>query len=1081
MKFMLWSLAAASLLMFQGCSLESAAEEHMTSARINLSNEASFMKTAEGAVTLEALIMHEQDDAFQLAQHDSFSFGLTNQDIWIRLHLSQFIEDSEGTVPMELYLNFSALSDVTFYVPRSSESGPYYETLKRGPSAGREAPQADRLYPGILIPEDISAESPVYIRINTYTTANFQIFLEKSESYQVFTLRMTALLIFLLGLIVSVMVYNSILYISIKKLSYLFYSLYTLLFIAYLIDVTGLIVIVAPQMIYSPRFSGILIAYPLIAVYLAFVWTFLDLQRCMSKLFVLFIASWAISSAGVLFVLTGAVMPANLAAFIFATGAALLVFSSLIISIRRGYWVSKFYFFAVFFLMGNLLMYTLRGLGIIPHTFITNHSVFVFAALEATFLSFALSSHYRRIHQDNVSLLKQEQEHYAWRIKAESESHAKSSFLSRMSHEIRTPLNGIIGFTDMLIRTPLKGVQQQYAESISSSAKSLLDIVNDILDVSKIQAGKMKLEYVLSDITETVESAVDLMKFPAAEKQLEFILSIDPDLPRYAAADPYRLRQVLVNIISNAVKFTSSGEVEVSASFRAAGEGKGIYTFSVRDTGIGISEDERCRVFDSFSQGDETIARKFGGTGLGLVIAKNLSKLMGAELDFTSIKGGGSTFVFSLPAEVHDQPRYIQKKLQPGTLIYIADNHQQTLLVLRTALEAAGAEVVCFSSKEDLLNALESSAECSMLVLDMHISESSGTDILRQIRGRMGLSARRLPVCMLHSAVDDEQDFGQCELLGVSFQLVKPVRTWELVKCAAISQKDPSLELTSQQFSERKPISPMSYTPLKVVLAENNEMNALLFRENLKQYLPYAQIFEAYDGRTAVQLYTSAVPDIIFMDVYMPGMDGLQAAQEIRRIEGNTNEHVPIIAVSAKAFLFDEQRCRDAGMDAFISKPLKQGQLQDVLGTYFIKDAVLDLEKPETEMQQQSVQYSVTDLPGIDYEEALERFSGNQELYTNMLEQFVSSFRNFPGQIRTLLESGDYSQTAEQLHTFRGLTSNLSATRLYSISSCMYKHLHDSVPELPKLLDLVKDLDEEMQKIIHSSQVVTGNAGNRTS
>gem|GEM_PF-5178718 len=1077
MKLLVWGVIAAVMILAQGCSPEAHVwdqPDSLESGRINLSSNAAFMTAPTGFIEEKKLLDKEYDDFFQVSPRHSLSFGLTNHDIWIRLDLSAAADKTDTLHSHELYLNNSGLSEVTFYIPRESDTEEYYQVLHRGPSAGRGGPQDDRLFPGIIVPEDAAADLPLFIQINTYTTANFQVFLEDTSSYQNRTVHLLTLLVFLLGIIASIVVYNLIIFASIRQRPYVLYSIYGLLLIAYLVDVTGLIHILAPRMIYSPSISGILIAFPLAAVYLAFVWNFLNIPHHSPRLLYLYIGAWASCALGVMLVLAGAVFIANMLAFILTGSISLLILFSLLLCYQRGFWVSRFYLIAVLFLMGSLLIYILRGVGAVEHSFFTSYGVYVFATLEAMFISFALAAHFRKLYQDNISLAKNEKEYYRKWLEAESASSAKSAFLSRMSHELRTPLNGIIGFTDILTRTPLKRVQHKYVENISLSASSLMNIVNDILDVSKIEAGKMQLEYMLCDITEIVETAVDLLNFHASQKQLELILSIEPDLPRNALIDPLRLKQVLVNLISNAVKFTNSGEIEVSLSFRPTESGKGIYNFSVRDTGIGISDEQKSKIFENFAQGDETVTRRFGGTGLGLVIVNNLIKMMGAELKLSSSLGNGTNFFFSLAAEVKEEPRYIQQTLEQGMTVIIADDHKHTLKMLEKSLITSGAEVTTFNSREELLEGLNCVKNYPMLILNLHMSGSSGIEALRYIRITMGLTAQHLPVCVLHHALDDENIFEQCDSLDVHFHLTKPVRTWELIQCIANTKAGNASEVKHGSSREKKMHGPITQKPLRIIVAEDLQLNLMLLRENLKYYLPQAEIYEAYNGREVIRLYSSAAPELILMDIQMPEVNGLQAAEEIRQLEQQTGAHVPIISISASAFKEEELRCREAGMDEFISKPIDQQKLRNVLTKFLPNDLRSGTETIEADTKPGLFHTPETVLTGIDYEEAMERFHEKKDLFKDMLMSFAAEYRTMPQRIRVLLESGEHAQAIEQLHAFRGLTSNLSATKLYHISSSIFRDLQKPAAARDNILLQITELEKEMEKLHYSVRQLTG-------
>ncbi|HNW83161.1 MAG TPA: response regulator [bacterium] len=364
---------------------------------------------------------------------------------------------------------------------------------------------------------------------------------------------------------------------------------------------------------------------------------------------------------------------------------------------------------------------------------------------------------------------------------AESANKAKSEFLANMSHEIRTPLNGVIGFTDLLLKTPMTNAQRQYAENANISGKALLSIINDILDFSKIEAGKLELEIINTDIVELMEQTADIIKYHADQKKLELLLNIDPSMPRYAEVDPVRLKQILINMLGNAIKFTLDGEVELKVDFSPLDSRNGRYKFSVRDTGIGISKDQKTKLFNAFSQADSSTTRRFGGTGLGLTISNRLAEKMGGRIEVESESGKGSDFYFSIET-VYDkhQENIYQETLQIKRALVIDDN-KNNRIILEHNFAYWGIEYTGCSSGIDALKLLEESADFDIMIVDYHMPDMDGLETIRKIREKFLISPEKIPIMLLHSSSDDQTLRDECKKLGIKFNLVKPVKARELL------------------------------------------------------------------------------------------------------------------------------------------------------------------------------------------------------------------------------------------------------------------------------------------------------------
>jgi len=514
---------------------------------------------------------------------------------------------------------------------------------------------------------------------------------------------------------------------------------------------------------------------------------------------------------------------------------------------------------------------------------------------------------------------------------------AKSEFLANMSHEIRTPLNGVIGFTDLLRKSPLNKVQQQYADNANASGHTLLGIINDILDFSKIEAGKMELDHIRTDILELAEQTSDIIKYHASQKGLELLLNIQPDLPRFAFADPIRLKQILVNLLGNAVKFTMSGEVELKVTFAKKDETTGEFRFSIRDTGIGINEDQQKNLFVAFTQADSSTTRKFGGTGLGLTISNMLAEKMGSKIELVSETGKGSTFFFTLSTDYEAGEKIDSGSLTGINRILVVDDNDNNRMILEHTFISWGIEFTGADSGQSALKVIEVSPPFDVIIVDYHMPVLSGLDTIRLIREQLNLSPEKQPTILLHSSSDDAAIYAECKKLGVKFNLTKPVKSQELLQYLKTIHKQPAAVVRkSKKPTPSETAGIVSYGSQVVLIAEDVTLNMLLVTTIIKQILPDVTVLEAKNGKEALNMAILENPDLILMDVQMPEMSGIEATVGIRNHEKVKGTRVPIVALTAGAIKGEKERCFEAGMDNFLTKPIDRNVLRKILEMYLM-------------------------------------------------------------------------------------------------------------------------------------------------
>lgn len=610
------------------------------------------------------------------------------------------------------------------------------------------------------------------------------------------------------------------------------------------------------------------------------------------------------------------------------------------------------------------------------------------------------------------------------RQKAQDASRHKSEFLANMSHEIRTPMNAIIGFSNLMMDTELNIKQQDFIKKIRSSSQSLLGIINDILDFSKIEAGKMDLEAIEFDLLSEIEAVVSMFGDSARKKGIELVHIQDFDVPRIVKGDSLRVRQILINLVSNAVKFTETGHVVVKLRLLAEEDDAIAIQFMVEDTGIGIPQDKQDLLFSEFQQADGSTSRQFGGTGLGLAICKKLVKMMGGAIEVESEDGVGSCFRFILrlnKAESDQAYPCLHEDLS-GMRVMIVDDHHESRQFFEHAFENLSCHVKTVSTSLDVLATLRDlrfSASLDLLIVDQDMPVMNGESLISEIRAMPYLD--QLPIMMTTCGLKEEKNLDY-EKLNIRSFLEKPLSISGLVDGV---EKTFGKFTTVDDYSEGKDNS-LFWPNAKVLLVEDNLMNQELARMMLSDLVAHVEV--AGNGKEAIMALQRIEFDLVLMDVQMPIMDGLQATRMIRK-QSQWHE-LPIIAMTANAMKGDREACLDAGMSDYLSKPVDSADLKDKLVTWLPIDAgsvSVEMEIEDTDTYQPS---TVEDEDWIDIESALQRVGGNENRLKLLMSIFCQESMNVVNRLNDAIISEDSQQCIFIVHSMKGSASNLSAGQL---------------------------------------------------